>query len=119
MEQKTVSDLCELFQRLSITDGRRSAAEVAGGHHQRALRLLHQQMVQRIGREHHTEAIRARRDVVREGRQPALGISTMGAAGERSRVCTGCGRPSAFGIITASGFPDAAYVPAALPPPAG
>ncbi len=35
----------------------------------------------------------------------ALGISTMGAAGERSRACTACGRPSALGIITASGFP--------------
>ena len=30
-------------------------------------------MVQRIGREHHTEAIQARRDVVREGRQPGFG----------------------------------------------
>ncbi|MNP30540.1 hypothetical protein D3C76_1236180 [compost metagenome] len=64
VQQKSVGYLAQLIQRLFVADHRRFTAQISGGHHQRASAVVHQQMLQRIGRQHYAEAIQAWRNPI-------------------------------------------------------
>ena len=81
MQQEAVRDAAELIQRLPVGDGRRSAAEVAGGHHQRALTVHHQKVLQRVRRKHDAHGIQTGRDTFREGGQPGFWREHNGCGG--------------------------------------
>ena len=68
MQQKTVGDIAQVIQRLIIAQRGGFTAEIPGSHHQRARAVVHQQMLQRAGGQHHADAIQARRNVLRQFR---------------------------------------------------
>lgn len=66
MQQEAVSDVTEFFQRLLVAYGGWMATEVGGGHHQRTLTVQHQQMLERVRRQHHADRIQPRRNLLRK-----------------------------------------------------
>ncbi len=88
MQQKAVGNLTKLRERLRTGERGRLAAAVAGGHHQRTPDALHQQVLQRVRRQHHASFVKPRRDGLTQRRQVRV-IHQHNRGGRRSQLRAG------------------------------
>ncbi len=72
MEEEGVGEGGEAFQSFGVVHGDGFFAEIAAGHHQGTAYVAQQNVVQRRGRQHHTERVVVGRDVVHDERRPPL-----------------------------------------------